>query len=61
MWTSTQDGIPGQYATLEADILTKLNIIPSYINSRGQVRNLTEFLSIDNYKDGFNTSLKEAL
>lgn len=61
MWVSTQDGIPGHYAALEADILTKLNIIPSYIDGRGQVSNLLDFLSIENYKEGFNTSLKEAL
>ena len=61
MWVSTQYGIPGHYAALEADILTKLNIIPSYIDGRGQVSNLLDFLSIENYKEGFNTSLKEAL
>ena len=61
MWVSTQGGIPGQYTALEADILNKLSIIPTNIDSTGKVNNLLDFLNNENYKEGFNTSLKEAL
>lgn len=60
-WVSTQSGITGEYAQAEADILTKLQIVPSYVDSRGQVSNLLDFLNIEDYKDGFNVSLKEAI
>ena len=62
-YSDEKDGKSGQYSRLEAEILNSLGIIPdgTYISWDGKVKNLKDYINIDNYQEGFNISLRDAL
>jgi len=62
-YSDEKDGKSGEYSRLEAEILNSLGIIPDgrYISWDGKVKNLKDYINIDNYQEGFNISLRDAL
>ena len=62
-YSDEKDGKSGEYSRLEAEILNSLGIIPdgTYISWDGKVKNLKDYINIDNYQEGFNMSLRDSL